>query len=92
MDFVEASDDSLIREEWDHLESALLQHLDEEMPVLPMFESEHAADVPAIRAEQTRLRTLFGEGGIALELHALRAEDVDRRLASSLRRRMGREP
>jgi len=77
MDFVEASDDSLIREEWDQLESALLRHLDaEEMLLLPMFESEHAADVAAIRAEQTRLRTLLGEGGIALELHTLRVEDV----------------
>lgn len=72
-----ASDDALVRHEWDALESGVLRHLDcEEMFLLPGFEKEQPAEAAAIRDQHARIRSIFGEIGIALDLHLLGSERV----------------
>jgi hypothetical protein len=59
-------------------EKAILAHLDvEEMFVLPALAHTHAAEVTRLRSEHATIRRELGEIGLALELHALRAETLD---------------
>jgi Hemerythrin HHE cation binding domain len=77
VDFAEASDRELLREEWDALEPRVLVHLDaEEMFLLPGFEKAHPADAARVRDQHAQIRTQLGAIGIAVDLHLLRADMV----------------
>jgi uncharacterized protein (TIGR02284 family) len=78
-DFVLAEDMELARGEWNELESGILRHLDaEEMFLLPEFAREEPEEAAILRGEHADVRTQLGEVGLALDLHMLRAEQVDR--------------
>jgi hypothetical protein len=87
-DLATGDDRDAMRACWDELEQALLAHLDlEEMHLLPRVRPEVARGV---RAEHDALRTKLGEIGIALDLHTVRAEQIER-LAAELRDHAARE-
>ncbi|HEY3820153.1 MAG TPA: PA2169 family four-helix-bundle protein [Polyangiaceae bacterium] len=77
LDFANADDEALLREEWDALEAHLLGHMDaEEMFLLPSFDRVRPADSATIRREHADIRRTLGELGVAADLHTLRAETV----------------
>ena len=77
VDFAEAQDATLLREEWDALEARVLAHLDaEEMYLLPGFQRDRPVEATSIRDAHALIRKLLGEIGIAIDLHMLRPEKV----------------
>lgn len=77
IDFAKASDDPLMREEFDVLEPALLAHLDgEEMFLLPAFEGDQPSQAGEIREAHARIRQRLGELGVLLDLRVVRADDL----------------
>lgn len=77
VDFAKAQDDSLVRDEWDALESRVLAHLDaEEMYLLPGFQHDRPVEAATIQDRHALIRKLLGEIGIAVDLHLLRPEKV----------------
>ena len=70
---------------WGKLEDEILAHLNlEEMHMLPVLAKKHPDNVREVRGEHERIRELLGEIGVALDLHMVRAEQVER-LAAGLR-------
>jgi uncharacterized protein (TIGR02284 family) len=77
VDFENASDDALVRQEWDSLEAHVLRHLDaEEMFLLPGFHRDRPGEAAAIRDQHALIRKRLGEIGIAVDLHLPRADQV----------------
>jgi len=77
MDFEKASDDALVRDEWDALEARVLAHLDaEEMFLLPGFRRDRPEDAAAVLDQHAVIRRLLGEMGIAVDLHLLQSEKL----------------
>ena len=73
-----ADDRELAQGEWNELEAAILRHVDaEEMFLLPGFAREEAEEARTLHAEHAEIRSLLGEVGLALDVHALRLEQID---------------
>lgn len=86
-----AGDPAGLRADWRRFESELSSHLDlEENEILPGFARQHQAEAQGIREEHDRIRATLIELGVALELHCLRAEQVEE-FISILRRHARRE-
>jgi hemerythrin-like domain-containing protein len=63
---------------WARFEKALLKHLDvEEMFVFPALTQSHGKEVEALLREHAVLRREIGVIGLALDLHAARAEAIE---------------
>lgn len=76
---------------WGAFERHLLTHLDnEEMLLLPLVQVEHAAEVEWLRADHNAIRRELGELDLAIDLHTLRVEEIER-LATRLRDHAARE-
>lgn len=73
------------------LERKLLDHMSwEEMYILPTFTEDFPASAAKIRADHTEFRARLGEIGLAIDLHAVRADHFDD-LAARLRAHAERE-
>lgn len=78
----EGGDRSAIQEVWTRFEATLLSHLDaEERWLFPLFSTEHASELKALRAAHARLRHLASEEGLAADLRTLRRETASELLA-----------
>lgn len=72
---VHVGDTALLDAGWEHLEAALLAHMDfEERHLLPRFARDDAAEAAQIRAEHDEIRRRLTELGVAIQLHTLREE------------------
>jgi hemerythrin-like domain-containing protein len=79
---VRDADAADLRGEWSVFERALLRHLEqEEAEVLPGFARDDAADAREILADHAAIRGWLLEMGVNLDLHLLRAEEVERFVA-----------
>jgi uncharacterized protein (TIGR02284 family) len=76
--FALADDAELVRGEWNDLEKAVLRHVDaEDMFLLPNFALDDPGVAATLHAEHSEIRKQLGEVGLALDLHALRLEQLD---------------
>jgi hypothetical protein len=76
---------------WGDFEQALLAHLDfEDRFILPAFAGVDAVETQGLRDEHLRLRKLFAELGVGVDLHLVRLELV-RQFAGRLREHSHRE-
>jgi hemerythrin-like domain-containing protein len=76
---------------WGEFEQALMVHLDfEDRYILPGFASVDPVETQALRDEHLRLRKLFAELGVGVDLHLVRLELV-RQFAGRLREHSHRE-
>lgn len=67
-----------VRAEWSTFERALLRHLEqEEAQILPGFARDDAAGAREILADHAGIRGALLEMGVNLDLHLLRAEQVE---------------
>lgn len=88
---LDGDDRTGIQEIWTRFESALVSHLEaEERWLFPLFSSEHADELRALRTEHARLRHLASEEGLAADLRTLRRETATELLAE-LRAHAARE-
>jgi len=72
-------DPTELRPEWSTFERALLRHLEqEEAEILPGFARDDPAGARAILAEHADIRGALLDMGVNLDLHLLRAEQVER--------------
>jgi hemerythrin-like domain-containing protein len=79
---VRDADAADLRGEWSVFERALLRHLEqEEAEVLPGFARDDAAGAREILADHAVIRGWLLEMGVNLDLHLLRAEEVERFVA-----------
>lgn len=80
-----------VRAEWTSFERALSRHLEqEEAEILPGFARDDAAAAREILAEHAQIRSALLELGVHLDLHLLRAEQVET-FAAQLRAHAKRE-
>ena len=88
---VRADDREVTAKVLSKLERTLLNHINvEEMFVFPALAETHASEAERLGREHAKIRQALGELGLALELHVLRAEAVQRilhRAAGALRAR-----
>jgi hemerythrin-like domain-containing protein len=71
------SDREMLQTTWCELESRLVRHLEaEEQFLLPLVEASHPAEVERILREHTEIRDRIAVLGVAVELHAIRATDI----------------
>jgi hemerythrin-like domain-containing protein len=76
---VRDGDPAALRPEWTEFERALSRHLEqEEAEILPGFARDDATGARAILTEHAGIRAALLEMGINLDLHLLRAEEVER--------------
>jgi hemerythrin superfamily protein len=74
-----ADDPRALCHRWRAFEAEVLDHMAaEEEVVLPACARFAPAEVEAIRVEHERLRDLLGQVGMEVELHAVRADTVQR--------------
>lgn len=74
----EAPERGVLEETWSSFESKLIRHMEaEERFLLPLLEVTDAAEVARIRLEHARVRDSLTELGVAVELHTVRAVDVN---------------
>ena len=79
---VRDGDPTELRPEWSAFERALLRHLEqEEAEILPGFARDNAAEARAILTDHAGIRGALLDMGVNLDLHLLRAEEVDRFVA-----------
>ncbi len=72
-----AGDFQAADEAWTELDKGLLTHLEaEEETMLPVFDRVDPAEAAAIRAEHAKMRALFAELGVGMELHILREDQL----------------
>ncbi len=70
---------SALQATWTTFESRLTRHMDaEEQFLLPLIEASDPGEVARIRTEHTRIRELLTELGVAIELHTIRARNIER--------------
>ncbi len=82
---VHCGDTAAIDEAWGPLETRLRAHMDfEELQLLPRFELIAPDAARRIQAEHAQIRDALSDVGIAIELHTVR-EDAMNRLLSHLR-------
>jgi len=75
---VQNDDPTELRGDWTTFERALLRHLEqEEAELLPGFARHHAGEARAILAEHADIRSALLDMGVNLDLHLLRAEQVE---------------
>ena len=75
---VRDGDPTELRPEWSAFERALSRHLEqEETEILPGFARDDAAGARAILAEHADIRSALLDIGVNLDLHLLRAEQVE---------------
>jgi len=76
---VRDGDPTELRPEWSTFERALSRHLEqEEAELLPGFARDDAPGARAILAEHAEIRGALLDMGVNLDLHLLRAEQVER--------------
>ena len=69
---LESGDATNVQRVWSSFESGLLAHLElEEREIFPRFESMHADELTALRAEHERIRRAVSHLGLRSDLHAL---------------------
>lgn len=67
-----------LRRRWSAFERELLAHMDEEeQRWLPAFSAKYPVEAEELRREHEHIRTTLTELGVALDLHALRADTVE---------------
>lgn len=72
---VHAGDFQAADEAWTELDRGLMAHLEaEEETMLPFFDQVDSAEAAAIRAEHAKMRSLFADLGVGMELHILRED------------------
>jgi hypothetical protein len=70
-----SEDPIALRRRWCTFERELLEHMqEEEQRWLPAFSIKYPAEAEELRREHQEIRTTLNELGVALDLHALRAE------------------
>jgi hypothetical protein len=75
---VRADDREAAATAWSRMEKALLKHLDvEEMFVFPALLASHREEVEGLLREHAVLRRELGVLGLAIDLHAARAEAIE---------------
>jgi hypothetical protein len=80
-----------LAEQWGAFEDAMLAHLDaEEMFMLPELSNHDPARAGEIRGEHVTIRRLLAEVGIGIDLHVVRASQLDY-LAAFLRKHAASE-
>lgn len=79
LEAMRADDPAAYEAAWAPLEERILSHLDdEEAYVFPVLEARHPEAVAQLRDEHAIIRRLTGELGIALDLHLVRLEHLER--------------
>lgn len=79
---VREDDPTELRPEWSTFERALLRHLEqEEVEILPGFARDNAAQAREILTDHAGIRSALLDMGVNLDLHLLRAEEVERFVA-----------
>lgn len=88
---VRADDREASQKTWKKVEEGLLRHFDvEEMFVFPSLRDGYGTEVEQLRREHDGLRRQLGELGLAVELHTLRCEAIEK-LCAALREHAERE-
>jgi hemerythrin-like domain-containing protein len=74
---IEASDRGAVAAIWVEFQARLIRHMEaEEHYLLPLIAASHPAEVNQTLLEHTQIRDLIGELGVAIELRAVRSDEI----------------
>jgi hemerythrin superfamily protein len=83
LDDVHCGDWTICQGTWSRFERRLLEHIEmEETYLLPIFECEYPEKTADLRKEHASIRCMLADMGVALELHSVREQDVQRFIES----------